>query len=151
MEWSLWALHAIQVLFGKGGGGGGGNLKPAIPMPIIQLRRLRAHILQLPKALCTWQPAPLSLTSRPQARTQCHPCDLSLLKRLCKEVAAVIFISVSCWSDKGSMSPKVQPLVLQHALKVEANKRREIAGTTLNSWYTFICKPHAIFTENPTE
>ena len=35
------------------GGGGGGNLKPAIPMPIIQLRRLRAHILQLPKALCT--------------------------------------------------------------------------------------------------
>lgn len=130
---------------------GGSNLKPAIPMPIIQLRRLRAHILQLPKALCTWQPAPLSLTSRPQARTQCHPCNLSLLKRLCKEVAAVIFISVSCWSDKGSMSPKVQPLVLQHASKVEANKRREIAGTTLNSWYTSICKPHAIFTENPME
>lgn len=32
---------------------GGGNLKPAILMPIIQLRRLSAHILQLPKALCT--------------------------------------------------------------------------------------------------
>lgn len=146
MEWSLWALHALQVLFGKKGGG---NLKPAIPMPIIQLGRLRAHILQLPKALSTWQPAPLSLTYRPQARTQRHPWDLSLLKRLCKEVAAGISTSISCWSNEGSMSLKVQPLVLQLALKVEANKRREITGTTLNSLYTFIFKPHAIFTENP--
>lgn len=32
---------------------GGGNLKPAIPMPISQLRRQKAHISQLPKALTT--------------------------------------------------------------------------------------------------
>lgn len=31
----------------------GGNLKPSIPMPVSQLRRPKAHIPQLPKALST--------------------------------------------------------------------------------------------------
>lgn len=110
---------------------GGGNLKPAILMPISQLRR-EGHIsLHLTSSTSQWY--------REQGvRTQSHPWDLSLLKRLCQEVTAVIFIYISCWSDKGSMSSKVQPLGLQHTLKVEAKKKEkwwlEVTGTALDGF-----------------
>lgn len=136
MEWSGWALRALRVLFGKNGEV---TWNPH-PVPISQLRRVSACISPPDNHhLSQWY-------TEAEVRTQSHPWDLSLSKRLCKEV---IFISVSRWADKGSMSSKVQPLVLQHALKVKAKTgKRSNSNTTLDGFSPW---PHAIFVGNPAK